>query len=532
MDEDAALVGRARSGDAGAFGELVRRHQRSARAVAVSLVGDWAEAEDLAQDAFVRAHRNLDLLADAGRFGGWLRQIVFGVSIDWVRAHRPELYHGGDEGLPALAQPGPDALERLERDELIGRVAGALRALPERYRVPLAMYHIDGLSQARVAEALGVAPGTARSLVTRARSRLRALLAAHDSGGIDVIETTGPARADDVYEERPAPRMLHILNGDSTRETLERSSVPGAFTVWADPMHEGPVPSFEVGAAEARRIRARWGAAAGWAPEDDIARTLERWDAGVARYGEFDEAVIWCEHDLFDQLLLVRHLAWFAERDLGATRLGLICIGEWPGMPDFKGLGELDAHQLASLLGTRQRVTQRQLALGRRAWRAFTGADPRAIERVLAEDTTSLPFLAPALRRFLEEYPSTRDGLARTDRQVLELIAAGTERLGALFRALHRRESHFYIGDTSLIARLRRLAGARHPLISLAEGGPRWWETGTAALTDAGRAVLAGRADAVALNGVDEWLGGVRLEGPSAAWRWDGERIVAGDTAG
>jgi hypothetical protein len=249
----------------------------------------------------------------------------------------------------------------------------------------------------------------------------------------------------------------------------------------------------------------------------------ERWDALLATAPEYDETVIWLEHDLFDQLLLIRHLAWFADRP--DVTLGLISVGEWPGMPHFMGLGELGPDELASLLGTRQRVTQRQLALGRRAWRAFTGDDPRAVERFVdEEDTSSLPFLAASLRRNLEELPGTRDGLARTDRQILRLVAGGVTSLGALFPALHRLETNFFIGDSSFLRRLRALAAEPRPLLRLTMGAPRWFDGGHADLTDDGRAVLEGRADAVALHGIDVWLGGVHLAGHSVPWRWDVER--------
>jgi hypothetical protein len=164
------------------------------------------------------------------------------------------------------------------------------------------------------------------------------------------------------------------------------------------------------------------------------------------------------------------------------------------------------------------------LELGRRAWKAFTGDDPRAIERLIKEeDLTTLPFLAAALRRFLEEYPSVRDGLVRTDRQILELIAQGKTQLGELFVANHTLESNYFIGDSSFIVRLRRLAQGLDALVRLDEGSEQWWKTGTVQLTGQGRAVLAGRGNWVRLSGIDEWRGGVHLRGNDAEWRWDAD---------
>jgi RNA polymerase sigma-70 factor, ECF subfamily len=71
---DAELVEAARKGEAGAFGELARRHQKQVFAVTLSLINDVAEAEDLTQESFIRAFRNLDLLADPGKFAAWVRR--------------------------------------------------------------------------------------------------------------------------------------------------------------------------------------------------------------------------------------------------------------------------------------------------------------------------------------------------------------------------------------------------------------------------------------------------------------------------
>jgi RNA polymerase sigma factor (sigma-70 family) len=512
---DADLVARTRLGDDRAFAALVDRHSARARAIARSIVGDADEAEDRVQDAFVRASRNLDLLADPARFAAWLGRIVVGVSIDWLRARRMERRHvaAGDAAIVSVPDERADAQARLEHEELAGRVLDAVHALPERYRVPLSLYHLDGLSHARIADALGIPPGTVRSLVTRARERLRAEL-------LPLTDVTD-AMSDDPFAERATPRLLHILNGDSVRMTLERSDVPGDHAVWADALHDGRVPPFDVGADRWRGIRADFIASAGWATHDEAVATYARWDAGVARAPEYDEAVIWLEHDLFDQLLLIRHLAWFAERpgdEAARTTLSLVCIGEWPGMPDFKGLGELAPAELASLLGTRQRVTQRQLALGRRAWRAFTGDDPRAIERFLAEeDVSPLPFLAGALRRLLEELPAADDGLARTDRQLLSLVAGGETDPLAVWTSLHRMETQYYVADASYLRRLERLAEGPAPLLRVTLGDPRWSEGGALALTPAGRDTLAGRGPLRPPTPHD-WIGGARL---ADGWRWD-----------
>jgi hypothetical protein len=327
--------------------------------------------------------------------------------------------------------------------------------------------------------------------------------------------------------------VLHVLNGDSTRLSLERSRVGGTFAVWADALHDGPVPGPDTAADDWRRVRARYHAHAG---HTDFAGALERmraWDAGLAAYRHHDEVVIWCEHDVFDQLLLIRHLDWFGRQDPPPAAMSLICIGEYPGMVPFMGLGQLGPEQLAGLLPARVGVTPEQLAIGLRAWLAFTGPDPLALQAVARSHTSALRFLARALTRLLEDYPSTTDGLSRTERNVLELLRDGLADIHELFRALHRIDNTFIVTDLSLLATLDELASEPAPAILL-EGTDRQAGTlphGAARLTRLGGELLEGRHDRPHLHPLDRWVGGVHLDGAEPQWRWDRDRgsiVVAG----
>src|SRR5215218_2973252 len=138
---DAELVTEARSAvppASEAFNELVRRYQRMVYALALSLVRP-DDADDVAQEAFLRAFRNLDLLADPAKFAVWLRRITFGVAIDHVRADRARSRSGtssltgppSDElAIPEPADESPSPLQRIERDEVTSRVRAALDRLP------------------------------------------------------------------------------------------------------------------------------------------------------------------------------------------------------------------------------------------------------------------------------------------------------------------------------------------------------------------------------------------------------------------
>lgn len=323
-------------------------------------------------------------------------------------------------------------------------------------------------------------------------------------------------------------QLFHVLNGDATREKLERSDVPGTLGVWAEVLHDGPVLA-DLPPDRWREMRARTLASSGFITREEALASLTRQDAMLERFRDFQEVVLWFEHDLYDQLLLVRHLDWFAAREIGDTRLSLICIDSYPGVADFRGLGQLTPGQLASLLADREPVGRREFELGRAAWRAFTSPDPTAIERLLQADSSALPFLAAAFRRHLQEFPWTRDGLPRTERQILRAIAHGATSPPEAFSATQTMEERVYMGDWSFWWRVQELARGTRPLVELdVEKAEKRLPPGHIRLTDTGRAVLQGAADWVKLNGIDRWLGGVHLEGGGSDWRWDddAERLV------
>src|SRR5437763_321477 len=110
-------------------------------------------------------------------------------------------------------------------------------------------------------------------------------------------------------ELRPAPparRMLHVTNGDVAAERLRLSvGAGGEVTVTADVLHEGPAPG-GLPPERWRKIRARYLAESGYEDYDSALARLTRWDRALEGSGSWDEVVLWFEHDLFDQLLLIR----------------------------------------------------------------------------------------------------------------------------------------------------------------------------------------------------------------------------------
>ena len=339
-------------------------------------------------------------------------------------------------------------------------------------------------------------------------------------------ESYAAARSQLLAEQpgSPAPAhqtmlaALHVSNGDCT--DLPGTGLASRVVYWRDSLHEGPVPA--VGPEELRQIRAAFlvGAnvddrAEGAAMFVERDRTLE-----ANRDGEY---VLWFEADLYDQLQIVQILARLADLGVPAERITLICIGEHPGIARFGGLGELTAEQLRELPATNAcaRLTPAALQLATDAWAAFRAPMPDGLPAIAASRSSELRFLGEAFDRLSREYPSARDGLSLTERRILAAVADGAAAAGTAFVRAASRETRPYLGDTWSFSMMDRMVHAAVPLLQAEPvDSPVDRET-SLRLTDTGARVLAGAADHVALNGIDRWIGGVRLHGRHVPWRWN-----------
>ena len=313
-------------------------------------------------------------------------------------------------------------------------------------------------------------------------------------------------------------QALHLTNGDSTVPGLRATGLAEVIQPWRDALHEGPVP--DVPDAALRRIRSEFLLARN-AGDVGTESEFARRDQLLADHREGDY-VLWFEADMYDQLQLIQILSQLHALEVPGDRITLVCLGEYPGIAHFGGLGELTPEQLArlpELAGTV--LTSTALAHAERAWAALRAADPGALGSIATTPSTELRFLSEAFDRLRREYPSTRDGLSLTERRILAAVGETPTTAGSAFVRTTAREPRPFLGDTWCFDRMTCLLNASTPLLET--GGPTASVTRHTPLrlTDAGRRVLDGQEDQLAINGVDRWIGGVHLTGRTVPWRWD-----------
>ena len=185
-EAESGLIEQARGGNLFAFEEIVRRYQRRVYATAYRIVRRHEVADDVAQEAFIRAHRSLDRF-DTGRpFGPWICRIAANLAVNHVRSPqaREDALPDGHGEMPSAA-PGP--LQRVLDTEARAMLDRALGELPAEQRAVFCLRVFEELSYREIADALGIEMGTVMSRLSRAREKLRDALSPY--------LTTAPRRA-------------------------------------------------------------------------------------------------------------------------------------------------------------------------------------------------------------------------------------------------------------------------------------------------------------------------------------------------
>jgi RNA polymerase sigma-70 factor, ECF subfamily len=179
---DAAAVALARDGDSEAFRALVERHSRAVFRLAHRMTGNASDAEDVVQETFLKAYRQLNRFESRANFGTWVHRIAVNCSIDLIRA-RPHREAGHDAadleqfGAGTVAEPGLPSPERLMLStEVQGRISNAMGALSKMERAAFVLRHFEGQSIDEISRALGLKTNATKHSIFRAVKKMRQAL--------------------------------------------------------------------------------------------------------------------------------------------------------------------------------------------------------------------------------------------------------------------------------------------------------------------------------------------------------------------
>lgn len=245
--------------------------------------------------------------------------------------------------------------------------------------------------------------------------------------------------------------------------------------------------------------------------------------------------MLWIGTGLADQLFLVFVVQLLQNLDVAMSRVQVIQYERLEGyghrLGVVIGIGELNEGQFRSHPEPRP-LGDRDIDVINATWTALTAPEPEAIASFCSRDGERLPFLTSAVRSLLLRYPDSRSGLSIWDHAALlytvEKGPRATQIVGHTMA--HDWTQPDWPGDLYLYSRLQRLGapGIAHPLVILSPPNKPMRET-MIAIADAGRAVLNGEANAVELNGIDDWVAGVHLDSKAGrVWFYrDGELVPA-----
>ncbi|MGB6601032.1 MAG: DUF1835 domain-containing protein [Candidatus Cybelea sp.] len=296
---------------------------------------------------------------------------------------------------------------------------------------------------------------------------------------------------------------LHITTGDGALYLLKKAGLLGTHVAWQDALNEGPVPA-GLSLEQTSAIRTQYLAERGYGNPIKLIHDFSRRDAQLRRAEDFDEVVLWFEHDLYDQLQLLQALTALEELDLEPGRVSVVQSDHY--------LANMTVDEIFPLFAKRRTATPAVFKSARRSWQRFTSDSPADLYAAAGEDAIGLPFLRVALQRLCEEYPWKRDGLSRSQRQALYAVAQGRGRAEELFLRAQSREEAYFLGERVFAKMLEDLAAGEAALVEE--------EDGTLVTTALGRRVLAGDADWLEEHAINRWIGGVHLVSERVT-RWD-----------
>ena len=251
-------------------------------------------------------------------------------------------------------------------------------------------------------------------------------------------------------------KVLHILNGDATLHKFKKTGLPGDVIVWREVLSEGPVNHIAT-YHDFFYSRSKW--------------IKETYNSELAEYNQkviyefnrlkscpqYDEVIFWFEFDLYCQINLIFLLDFLNKRNLGATKISLICPGNHPNYSDFRGIGQLTPAELSELILEKVELHKPDLEFASLAWKTYAGGDKQEIEKLLHASFGNLDKLKPALQAHLDRFPDQETGLNTIDELLISITNSGITSRSEIYNEFWKTTAIYGMGDAQIDTCLKEL---------------------------------------------------------------------------
>lgn len=250
--------------------------------------------------------------------------------------------------------------------------------------------------------------------------------------------------------------ILHVLNGDSTAHSFNDTGLDGDALVWREIFSQGPLLE-DISSAAFWNTRSEW-----------ISKTFNdtHYSQNVIEPLEklneaYKEINLWFEFDLHCQANLLGVMEMIAERaDLSEQAIYLVCPGEFPGKPDFRGMGELNGEELEYLYDNiRVQLTEYDFELANEAWKLYVSGDVAGLEKWLKENTfwANMSLLKPAMEAHIKRLRQNEAGLNYLEQKLLDIYNSGKTTRHAIYQDFWSAEKIYGMGDAEIDIYLKNL---------------------------------------------------------------------------
>jgi hypothetical protein len=317
---------------------------------------------------------------------------------------------------------------------------------------------------------------------------------------------------------------LHITSDEKTAQSVRRLLDEGSAVAWEDTIYEGPLmPRWK----DFYKARAKYFANTGCAQEKAWRNAFNgRLDILKSAISKANRVILWFGPGFHEQLQLCAFLDWLE----GQKKAPPVAIVPFPERKTGS-FSQFNVVVLRAMMHSATDLTLTQIEIAKAVWQLLLDDNPTHLPLFSRPDISTMPHIMSTLQRWLEEFPSRRNGLSRTQRTVIEIVANGSRRLREIYQTLQVRENGLFLNEAMFTLQVKRLLECPQPALYLKRDFQISYRLPSleqvarhdVGLTSLGWDLLQNKGDFVQANGIDRWLGGVHLRDDNI-WRWDAVR--------